>query len=333
MARNMEDMLTMIAALVANADDERLGEATRAAYREKAESLMRKYRIEEESLIASDPGSIEPTMFEVEVSSLDSSFHEYHEALWYYVAQHCGIRYAYRWDSARRGYLAQAVGYETDLRYASFLFQSAKLMMIAKLEPKVDPKLSDKENIYRLRSAGIDRQTIAEQVFGKRGHAEGLKVGQIYKEACAEKGEEAAVSGRNVNAKTYRIAYAQEFTRRFAQRLRDARDAADAIGGVIELAGRQERVDEAFYTRFPSQRPKPASNTPQAPAKGRKSRAVKSWTKSDEARWQRFNNSPAAVAAHEAGRAAADSVQISRTTPRTQRVESPSEAYGKEIEG
>jgi hypothetical protein len=333
MARSMEDLLTMIAALVANADDESLGEATRAAYREKAESLMRKYRIEEENLIAADPTSIEPIMMEVEVSSLSSSFHEHHEALWYYVAQHCGVRYRYRWDSERRAYMAQGVGYETDLRYASFLFQSAKLMMIAKLEPKVDPKLSDKENIYRLRSAGIDRQSIAEQVFGKRGHAEGLKVGNLYKEACAEKGEEATVSGRNVNAKTYRIAYAQEFTRHFSRRLHDARDAADAIGGVIELSGRKERVDEAFYTRFPSQRPKPASDVPSAPVRSGKSRRVSTWTKADEARWQRFNNSPAAVAAQDAGRAAADSVQITRNTPRAQRVESPSEEYGRAIEG
>lgn len=331
MARDMNDMLRMLAGLVANADDERLSEEARTAYRAKAEQLMRKYRIEEENLIAADPGSIEPIQFNIEVSNLDSFFHAYHEQLWLQVACHCGIRYAYVWNSARRGYDATAVGYESDIRYAAFLFQSAKLMLIAKLEPDVDPKLSDKENIYRLRSAGIDRQRIAEMVFGHRGHQEGLRVGRLYKEACTERGEEAAVSGRNVNAKTYRIAYADQFKRAFGNRLFEARNAADSIGGAVEMHGRAERVDEAFYKLFPSCRPHPVKEEATAQPTKRKGRALKTWTQADEARYLRFHESPAALRARAAGEQAARSVQISRAEC-TNRVDSTPEPSGREIE-
>lgn len=332
MARNINDIIRIVSNLIERADglqDTQPAEA--ALMRAKAEEWMLKYRIEEEQLIAAEPGSIEPTQLDIEVSSYDSFFKSFHESLWRRVAQHCDLRYAFRWESERRGFTAQAVGYDSDLRYAAFLFQSAKLMMISKLEPEVDPKLSEKENIYRLRSAGIDRQRIAEMVFGQRGHQEGLKVGRLYKEACADRGEEAAVAGRNVNAKTYRIAYANAFVRHFSHRLIEARSAAEATGGALDIHGRMERVDEAFYTRFPMYRPQPQTEEVQVKANPRKGRALKAWTKADEERYIRFNESPAALRAIAAGQTAASQVQITRA-PRTGRVDSTPEPSSRELE-
>jgi hypothetical protein len=331
MARSLEDMMRVISALIAHADNEGNSEEARATYRAKAENLMREYRIEEENLIATDQFSIMPILVKVDVSSLASHFRHYHDAIWSRVATHCGIRSVLRYDSEKRGYVAQAVGYDADLRYAQFLFQSAKLMMIAKLEPEVDPNLSDKENIYRLRSAGIDRQRIAEMVWGKQGHQEGLRVGNLYKEACADRGEIAAVSGRTVNAKTYREAYANAFLDQLTHRLWEARNAADSTGGTLDLHGRQERVDEAFYTHFPQYRPQPRAEETVTEQPKRRGRAVKSWTQADEARYQRLHNSPAAVRATAAGRQAADAVQITRTA-RTGRVDSTSEPSNRQLE-
>lgn len=330
---NLDRMMRIISALIAKADDPAATEEESATYRAKAEDLMRKYRIEEEGLIAADQFSIEPVLREVDVASVKSAFYNHHSWLWRDVARHCGVRYTFTYRPEGSMYVAQVVGYDSDIRYAEFLFSAAKLMMIAKLEPDVNPNESDKDNIYRLRSAGIDRQRIAEMVWGKRGHQEGLKVGRLYKEACADRGEDAAVSGRNVNAKTYRIVYAEEFERQFRYRLNEARNAADSIGGAITLHGRAERVDEAFYTRFPNLRPKQEDFDKMAEATAaakKKGRAVKSWTNADEVRWQRFNNTPAAQRAKAAGTAAASMVQIERVA-RARRVESTPESNGKEI--
>lgn len=331
MARNLEDIMRVISALVAKADSSATTPEEAASFRAKAEEFMRKYRVEEESLIAQDEFSILPIFQVIEVCQIDSPFRQFHSNLWGDVARHCGLRYAFRYNG-KSGYAAHAVGYESDLRYAEFLFQSARLVMIAKLEPNVNSEESDKDNIYRLRSGGIDRQRIAEMVWGKRGHQEGLKVGRLYKEACAERGEEAAVSGRNVNAAIYRIAYAGEFVDRFRMRLFEARSAADSTGGAMALHGRAERVQEAFYIKFPEYRPQPEKEAVQTTTAKPKGRALKSWTVADEARYQRFNNSPAAVRAKDAGARAAESVQIDRVA-RAKRVESTPEDNGTALEG
>jgi hypothetical protein len=322
MARNLEDIMRVIAALIAKADDSAATPEEAASYRAKAEGMMQRYRVEEESLIASDQFSIEPVLRKVDVNTNASPFAGYHLRLWSSVAHHTGVCYAFRWNPEKRGYTAHVVGYESDVRYAEFLFQAARLMMISKLEPDVDPMESDKDNIYRLRSAGLDRQRIAQMVWGKRGHQEGLKVGRLYKEACADRGEDAAVSGRNVNAKTYRTVYADEFTARFSQRLWEARDGADNLVGAITLHGRFERVEEAFYRHFPEQRPHSAPvvvETTEEPK--RKGRALKAWTAADQQQYKRMNYSPAAVRAKQAGKSAAESVPITRSA-RAQRVES-----------
>jgi hypothetical protein len=322
MARNLEDIMRIIASLIGKADDPAATPQEAESFRAKAEQFMRQYRIEEENLIAADQFSIEPVLRKIDVNTYASPFASYHRRLWSSVAYHTGVRYVFRWNSENRGYTAHAVGYESDIRYAEFLFQAARLMMISKLEPEVNPKESDKDNIYRLRSAGIDRQRIAEMVWGHRGHQEGLKVGRLYKEACADRGEDAAVSGRSVNAKTYRTVYAVEFADRFSQRLREARDGADSLGGAITLHGRSERVLEAFYRHFPEERPQPAPPVVETIVEPkRKGRALKAWTVADEERYQRMNYTPAALRAKRAGQAAAESVQIDRSA-RAQRVDS-----------
>lgn len=129
--------------------------------------------------------------------------------------------------------------------------------------------------------------------------------------------------GRNVNAKTYRAAYADAFVERFRSRLWQARNAANSDGGTLVIHGRAERVEEAFFTHFPQYRPQPQPEVKEEekPAgKPKKGRQLKSWTAADEVRYQRMHNSPAAVRARAAGQAAADGVEVSRVAP-TKRVE------------
>jgi hypothetical protein len=322
---DIDSWLGKIRALLASAESMVKGGNTLAAesFREKAEALMIKFRIEEEQLIADAPGSIKPIRRDVDLCEWVSEFRNLLYLVWLDIAEHTGIRTHVAWGNGKL--TAQAIGYDQDLRYADMLFTAASLVFAANLTPEVDPKLSDKENIYRLRSAGIDRQKIALLVWGHNGHHEGIKVGRLYKEFCAEKGEEATVSGRGVSAKTYREAYARGFRDNFDGRLRRARDAAGAQGGNVELHGRADRVEEAFYSEFPSERPEPVTEGSGSPEKARKAKGI---TKSDQAKFHRLYGSETAHAARSAGRVAANRVQLTRGQ-HTDRIE---ESSGLEIE-
>jgi hypothetical protein len=304
-----------ISGLIAKAESTEFPEEA-TSLRAKAEELMARYRIEEEELISSSTAvTIAPVTRNVPLTTHQSQFRNEHVWLWAAIARHCGIRYhaTYLVEDNEYVYVAMAVGYDIDIRLAEMLYSSARLVFGANLEPEVNPNETDAQNIYRLRSAGIDRQTIAERVFGRKGHAEGLKVGQLYREECARRGEAPKVTGRNVNAKTYREAYAQEFVTAFSSRLRVARDAADAAVGALVSVGRAERVEEAFYTLFPAYRPLPQPEV--AEDKTAKPRKERGMTKADLARVNRMYFGPAAQLARGAARQAAEHVELGRPTP------------------
>lgn len=308
-----------ISGLLAKADSTEFPEEA-AALRAKAEELMARYRIEEEQLI-SETGEILPVFRDVLITEDGSEFKNEHSWLWAAISRHCGIRYLCTWKrvDGRFWWVAETVGYDVDVRLAEMLFNSARLVFGANLEPEYDPSESDAANIYRLRSAGIDRQSIAEKVFGRKGHQEGLKVGRMYKEECARRGEEPTVSGRNVNAKTYRELFAHNFVTAFSRRLRVARDAADAAVGALVSVGRAERVEEAFYVRFPHMRPQPEAETVETTTTTRKPRKAREITKADRARMDRNYYSPAARAASGAATRAAEQVELQRPTAAAKR--------------
>lgn len=290
------------------------GEADAA--RAKAEHLMRKYRLEEEARIAVDPQSLAPVTAQMDVTESEE-FGSHYATLLEWVARHVGIRVrsSWAWDGKKYVVKATVVGYDSDIRVAELLFTQARMAFAEHLEPRPDPSASDQENCYRMRRAGLERNRIANQLWGSAfddGPAHG-KVAKLYKAECAARGETATLSGRGINAKLYRKNYADGFLNRFYTRLARARDAADRIGGLPALHGRTERVDEAFYALFPDARPAPAGEVV-SPAK--KAKAVKPYkpTKADVRRWEQANR-PEAVAARSAGRSAADSVALDGSEP------------------
>lgn len=352
---NIDGMMRKIAALLASAESFQNSNPPNleaaATYREKAESLMRDYRIQEEQLIREQVSSGEPIWKTIPVSTYPSEWLSVMQSMFWNVARHCGIESTddiVRVDGKAVS-MASAVGYEMDLRLAEMIFTAAKLAFLAKLDPEYDPRESAEENIYRLRSAGIDRQKIAKLVFGKEGHPEGIKVGKIYRAECERRGETDAVSGRGFNRAAYREAYADEFARTITRRLRAARNAADSVGGALVLPERAARVKEAFYAKNPWARPETkeeraerearqaayeASLTPQERAereRDQKRIARRSkWTQADEAKWQRVHGAQS-EAAREAGASAARGVDLTREAPRARRAEQRSN--GGEIEG
>jgi hypothetical protein len=324
MSTNLEGLMNRISALIAKADSTSFPEEAKT-YRAKAEELLRKYRIEESELITTGATEITPVARKIDVSRSGAEFLNAHFWIWNAVAKHCGVRSHADWQRSGGvyGYVATAVGYDVDLRWAEMLFASALLVFGQHLEPEVDPNETDAENVYRLRSAGIPRNRIANLLWGASMGSDGApahgKAGKLYKEECERRGEGALVSGRQVNAKTYREAYAQKFVIAFERRLRESRDAANSDDGALVLLGRADKVDEAFYTLFPDLRPKPATEETVTVSAGRKGKE-RGISKAERARIDRLYHGPAARAAGTAAKDAAAKVRLDRSTTAADRL-------------
>lgn len=248
-------ILTKVRALLDKAEASEFP-AEQATYRAKAEELMVKYRIEEEELIAKDQTAVLPVPFDLRLCG-KGPYVQHYVNIFGNIARHTGIQVTYQWGGATGEYevYARGVGYEADIRYAELLFTEARLVFSERLEPRFKAELSDQENVYRLRSAGIERVRIADIMWGNTDKVFLARVGRMYKAECLARGEQPALSGRGVTGAAYREQYSEQFVWTLGNRLVMARQAAGAGGGLV-LAGRKERINEAFYARFPHLRPK-----------------------------------------------------------------------------
>jgi hypothetical protein len=240
-------MMGRIQALLAQADHEGTGELEAATFRQRAEELMAKYRIEESQLnmdATSAPLTV-PVSRMVPLYVYGSPFADTYLTLAGEIMYHVGARAVTRVKNhdGQLMVMLEAVGYETDLRYLELLYTAARTYFAARMEPKVRPEDSDADNVYRLRSAGVERRRIAIMMGwdttekGTNGAAHG-KVTKLYKEACEQRGEDPKLVGRTVSAKTFREAFSTQFPVTLANRLRVARDGVDSTGGAVVLANR-----------------------------------------------------------------------------------------------
>ena len=346
----------LIGKLTAMAEDESLAREARANYAEKAERLMREYRVDEEFVISSGQAQVLPQRFEIVLveylgSYYDNNFRDRYMEIWREISNHAGLKShtEYRYDrdddqAVKNKIVAVGYGYEMDVRLAQFLWTAAHLTFATRVDVRVNTKLSDQENCYYMRGSGMERNDIAEQLWGSSrtdGVAHG-KVQRFYLAECSLRGETPTVGGKGFQAARYREAYADGFTDQFGWRLRDARSAVDAQSGGLVLHGRKERIEEAYYTEWEDRRPEPvdpaarearrAANEARWAAddeerrickeSGRCSRAKsgecrkhRSYhaTASDRQRWAREENAPERKAGRAAGVAAASSVEFRRT--------------------
>lgn len=346
---DLNKIMARVQALLAKADSTTHSPEA-AALRGKAEELMRQYRIAEEHLIATDQAAIEPEVHRLWMgpytdptrgSARDSRPTSYY-VQWYQLlraaAEHAGC--LLNTESGRNeetrewGLFGILVGYPGDLRLAELVFTNARMVFGERVEPKVDPKLSVEENIYRLRSAGITRRKVAQMVLGEDTHAAHAKVGMIYKEECLKRGEIPVLDGRGVSASAYRDAFANAFVEEFVSRLREARNAADSTGGALVLHGRKERVQERFWQEFPELRPRAkteVAETEPEPATPTRQRQRKPWweTAAGRAKIRRLYSGAGALGIA-AGTQAAKEVQIDRVQP-AKRISEPQRAPSGEL--
>lgn len=334
-AADLQSMMAMVTAILAKADaTEEQYPAEAATYRAKAEQIMRKFRIEANDLLAADAMAMEPVWVDFDLLTTHNEFTNHYLKLVRDAAQHAQVKYAQHRNVFTGVVRIFACGFEPEIRVFEWILNAARLAFKERLEPDVKPDLSDEENIWRLRQAGVTRARVATLLWGsdpKDGAAHG-KVGRIYKEQCQARGETPALDGRGLSLDAYRSAYSDHFVRRFGERLADARDGLLSDGGALVLGSHDKKISDTFYARFPDIHPDRIKERHEAlkkemevlkaqtPAKKERQPRVRQWTQADEARWQRNNNSAAARAGRMAGESAADEVEIDRTK-RTGRIQ------------
>ena len=283
--------------------------------RAKAEKYIKEYRIAEEDLIAEGDGGIVPISKKIQVCPLRSRYAVEYRRLLGTALYHTGCEGVTSSEIIDGEYwtVCEVFGYDIDVRYCEQLFMSARLLFADRMEPKYDPNLSDQQNVYRMRAAGMERIRVAEVMGWVKG---GAKVTRLYKAECEARGEDPVLTGKGIDVKAYRDAYRDGFIHEFQMRCWYAQQAADRETGGITLHGRKERVKEAVYAKYPELRP---SDAPALPYKDTRTAAQK---RRDEMRLLREAakradraNKPSARAGHMSGRRAAGEINIKSGQP------------------
>lgn len=326
-SQRLDDMMRKVEAMLATAESVNDTNPEMAAnYRANAERVMVKYRIAQEDLI--ERGGQQTNQFDIQFHEVKAylvggEFVDVYRSLLSYIVHHTGCRlvwtgYAHEGEAMFR--MGTVIGYEADVRYAEALFLNARLVFADRMEPQKDAALSDEDNVYRMRMAGMERSRIGLVMgWGGEGTKGPGKATTMFKRACKAREEDAgALLGKGNSVKNFRAVYADEFKSAIWQRLYWARDAMDKETGGIVLHGRADRVNEAMYVKWPNLRPVPAERSLGEEPKRSAARQA-----ADERRWAREmqktaekRNSRAGLAGARAGRAAADEVAINSATPK-----------------
>lgn len=270
MTDNLDNVIRKASALRALADDPRTPPHEADSARAKADAIMFKYKIE--TLTAPEQVGIArpvPVWKTIWVCRTDSDWlnHYYSIAMAALNSAQCRTHQGYEYnqdDNGSRWLVVYAVGYESDLRYAEVLLDNAVSAFGRHLEPKWDNAETPAENALRLRRGGMERRRIALAMFGgfqteNEFKAQNRKVTNLIKKEVERIGEPHLIHeilGRTSNIATYRKSYADSFYWTLTSRMRTKahQDQSEAIG--IVLASAANAVDEAFYEKYPSLRPK-----------------------------------------------------------------------------
>lgn len=258
----LRKVMEQINLLLARADHPNTPPPEAELSRTRAERMMFLYRIEEASLDSESKAKmgIKPMKATWRVCTWNNEFADQYRSLVSTVVNHVdglGVT-RHEWDADGTGWaMVDVYGFESDLAYGEALWASIRLAFRSMLEPTLDERLSEAENVYRMRNAGMERIRIAEVMgYGTTGSAT-AKVTRIFKAACAERGEDAAVLlGKGNNVKQYRKSYSEAFSNTMWTRLYNLRTGRGQNSGEIVLANRKEECRELMYADYPHLRPK-----------------------------------------------------------------------------
>lgn len=259
-ANALDKMLRKVQALIAKADDPATTPEESQSFREGAERLMAAYRIEESMLAAAAPAgtALAPVWKTWNVCHIMNEFRQQYKTIASAVINHIGARAVFTTQMGEDGadwWVAEVVGYESDLRYGEMLLTSAVMAFGHLLEPKYSPDESDQVNAYRMRKAGMEGRRIAMALWGSDAMPLRPKARKLYEKEAIARGEDPRhLMGQGVSVKTWRKSYADGFSDELYWRLQ--RSKIEAVKGTeMVLAGRVDAVNEAFYDMYPQYRP------------------------------------------------------------------------------
>lgn len=274
-----------VAALLAKAESTD-SEFEANALREHAESLINKYRIDQALLAQTREAKSIDDLEEPEVRSFqfaDRGTVMLNELYWILedVAKHNGVMVYAFWSGD-----ATLVGYETDINYTELMYNTLKLQLLQRIDPKPDVNKPYDMVVYELHEAGITWENIATMMEKARMSAPGSSVAvgwpetpwdlghkggwdysvgdfapprkarkdggrliRAYKRHCAAIGAEPHAV---LQSKVFRRSFAQGFTLKVSARLRALSEGSSAEiksageRAAIALRGREDLVKQAF---------------------------------------------------------------------------------------
>ena len=136
---DLDNILRKIQGLLAVADDSATTPEAAVNYRNQAEGMMFKYRIEAAMMGTPTEKNVfrsEPEWRTFRVAKAGSPYRIQYGMLAAIALQHVDSKAVQEYEDG--WYVIQAVGYESDLRFAELIFTAAMLAFSTKLEPKVE---------------------------------------------------------------------------------------------------------------------------------------------------------------------------------------------------
>lgn len=226
--------------------------AEQAACQQKAEDLMRKYRIDAALLAFGNPEQGRKVLTE-EFEVIHGEFAKHLKSMQFGVYLHAKCRIASGWNKFT------VVGYEDDIFYAGLMWSNIHLDFISKMLPKWTRTRSFEENVYMLKESGkswMDIVHAAPQDANLTAKS-GSRLRTAYNKHAKSLGidlEEKKAHPRN--PKLWRESFAESYAETLNSRLRimaanAERDNTPSEKGALALISDQSRVDAEFYKLFP----------------------------------------------------------------------------------
>jgi hypothetical protein len=278
--RSVDKVLERIRGLITKAESlEELGDEASLneaqACRERADSMMQKYAVEEWQTMRAAPAASKPTRIKIDIGEEGNEFLSDMATLVNIVAKFCKCSSIWMAGSAYKAGDRQeycwVYGYESDLKYFEMLFTNLFLHMGGAIFPKPDPLKTLGQNAYELHNAGLNWYDIARaygwyqvppeahepvDMYVNRETGEratwARSVGRYksaYTKEIADRGEKFLRIPAN-GSKGFRANAASGYLSRIRQRL-DEVAGKRGSGTELVLADKEKNIDDKLMADFP----------------------------------------------------------------------------------
>lgn len=230
------------------------------AFREKAESLMVTWQIEQWELDQVKPtGSREkPTHKRVHICGENNLLKEELLDLFGSIVMHCRCRAVYYGLREKRAMLsAEVIGFASDIAYLEMLYTSLHVQMSNNLQPQPDPTFSLAENVALLKEAGMKwadiYTTLGRHLYDPVTGKKDMTLFNAYKKLCKEEGREHVGSNPTNYQRNFSAAFASTVSQRLVEIRKHTREQTHESDGslVPALRSRDEDVTAELKVLFP----------------------------------------------------------------------------------